>query len=94
MSMSGLDLNLVCRAGAGRGGLVVTVAPDPICGKGAAAAANPADELLWRPIQVAPDRNFVPMEGDPSRAPCPAEISDYGRFRLAELVGARIDLQC
>jgi hypothetical protein len=89
MSISGLDLNLVHRAGSGRGGLVMIAAPDTICGK-----AHPAGELLRRPIQVAPDKNSVPMEGDPSRPYGPAVIPHYGPFRLDQPAGARIDLLC
>jgi hypothetical protein len=92
MSISGLDLNLVHRGGAGRCGLVVIVAPDTICGKG--AAANPANALPCRPVQAPADRDSVPMEGGPSRPFGPAEISDYGGVLLAEPAGTRIDLRC
>jgi len=93
MSVSGLDLNLVHRAVAGRGGPAVIVAPDAICGSGVVTATSPAGHLPWRPLLAAPGKNFVPMEGDPSRPPVPAGRSDYGR-RLAKQTGARIDLTC
>src|SRR6478735_1448647 len=90
VSISGLDLNLVQQAGPGRRGLVVIVTPDTICEKPSMTAA--VHNCPWRPLWLS--RDFWPMEGDPSRSSGAAEKTDYGRSRLAEPVGARIDLLC
>ena len=89
MSITGLNLNLVQPAGAGRRGLVVIVTPDTICGKPAMAAD--VRECPSRPLRLS--RDFWPMEGDPSRPSGAAEMSDYGHRRETP-VGAMIDLTC